>query len=372
MSKTLYATATMVGMIVGVGIFGVPYVTVQAGFFMGVFWMLLLGGVTLLMSLFYSEVVFATPGRHRLVGYAWYHLGPFGMAAAALFNILSFWGAQVAYIIVGGQFLFTLLSPIFGGDALLYHLGFFAVMAVLIAGKVSVFKRAELVMAGCLIALIAVISLWAVPRVDWRNLTASVDFVRFLAPYGVILFALGGASAVPGMIDIVGRRRGVVRRAIILGSLISLALTILFTSAIVAVTGHSTTPEVVAGLQGVPGSFAVVLAVIAFGVFAIASSYLVLGVNLKEVFQYDLRFPPVFAWIFAVGVPALFFLFGTTDFISVIDYSGALFGGIEALLILLMFLLLARRGKAMGGSFTWQALAFGLAAIFIIGIFSRL
>ena len=59
------ATATLIGTIVGVGIFGVPYVVAKSGFLLGLLFLFGLGGVALLLHLFYGEIVLRTPGGSR-------------------------------------------------------------------------------------------------------------------------------------------------------------------------------------------------------------------------------------------------------------------------------------------------------------------
>ena len=126
MHKRFYhAIAMMIGMIVGVGIFGVPYAVEKVGFALGIFYIFVLGMMLLLIHLLYSEIVLRTDGVHRLVGYAEIYLGKKGKIVTAASQILSFYGALVAYIIIGGQFLHMVLSPIFGGTVLVYQIGFF-------------------------------------------------------------------------------------------------------------------------------------------------------------------------------------------------------------------------------------------------------
>ena len=62
----LYATTVLVGTIVGVGIFGLPYVASQSRFIVGLFFLLLLGVIVTLIHLLYAEVVLKTKEKHRL------------------------------------------------------------------------------------------------------------------------------------------------------------------------------------------------------------------------------------------------------------------------------------------------------------------
>jgi len=70
-----FAVSTLVGAIVGLGMFGIPYTVSRAGFFIGLGYLIVLGIVALLIHLMYGEVVERTRGRHRLTGYTAKYLG---------------------------------------------------------------------------------------------------------------------------------------------------------------------------------------------------------------------------------------------------------------------------------------------------------
>ena len=71
MSKNfIFALASLVGTIIGAGVFAIPYVMSKSGALTCFFYFLILGSVVLLLHLFLGEVVLRTKGRHRLVGYA--------------------------------------------------------------------------------------------------------------------------------------------------------------------------------------------------------------------------------------------------------------------------------------------------------------
>ena len=69
MKNFVLATTTLVGAIVGLGIFGIPYTAARAGFFIVVIYIVILGIVALLIQLLYGEIVERTEGKHRLTGY---------------------------------------------------------------------------------------------------------------------------------------------------------------------------------------------------------------------------------------------------------------------------------------------------------------
>ena len=75
-NKNFYlAATTLIGTIIGAGIFGIPYVVYQSGIILGVVYLLVLGFITILIHLLYGEIVLRTEAKHRLVGYAEKYLG---------------------------------------------------------------------------------------------------------------------------------------------------------------------------------------------------------------------------------------------------------------------------------------------------------
>src|SRR3989339_612129 len=91
-----YAVAILIGMIIGAGIFGIPYVVAQAGFAVGLFYLVLLGGAVMLLHLFYGEIVLRTKQEHRLIGYAAKYLGKEAKKIATLTVLFEYYGSPFA------------------------------------------------------------------------------------------------------------------------------------------------------------------------------------------------------------------------------------------------------------------------------------
>ena len=109
----LLALSTLIGTIVGAGIFGLPYVISKSGVIPGIFYFLLLGGSVMLLHLLFGEICLRTGEKHRLMGYASMYLGGWARTLAALATIAGSVGALLVYIIFGGDFLVIAASPFF-------------------------------------------------------------------------------------------------------------------------------------------------------------------------------------------------------------------------------------------------------------------
>lgn len=370
--RFLHAVATFIGMVVGVGIFGVPYAVGKIGFIFGIFYILVLGLILLLMHLLYGEVVLRTEEKHRLVGYAEMYLGKRGKVAAGLAQIFTFYGALIAYIIIGGYFLHMILAPVFGGNVFVYQFAFFLFMSLAIFVGLKLIAPIEFFMTFLLLVVVIIILIFGLPYVWYPNLYV-VNLKQIFFPYGVILFALAGAAAIPEIREILRGREEKIKKAIILGTLIPIVVTIFFTFVVIGACGERTTPEAISGLAGQLGPVIINLGAV-FGFLAIATSFLVLGLNLKNIFNYDYKINGFLSWLLACAPPFLIFLWGAPSFIAVIAFTGAVFGGLEGILIVLIWLKAKKLGKRTPEyDLVVSNLIIGLVlVIFVLGIIYKL
>ncbi|TRZ81084.1 hypothetical protein D4R86_03285, partial [bacterium] len=93
------AISIIIGTIVGVGIFGLPYAISKVGFLIGIPLLILLSGIVLYLHYLYGEIVLRTKRKQRLVGYAKKYLGGKGKSIATLSALFGLLGSQLAYLI---------------------------------------------------------------------------------------------------------------------------------------------------------------------------------------------------------------------------------------------------------------------------------
>ena len=73
--KFLHAVAVLIGTMVGVGIYGIPFAFAKAGFWVGMVWLVGLAGIVCLFNLMFAELTLSTQGTHQVAGYANIWLG---------------------------------------------------------------------------------------------------------------------------------------------------------------------------------------------------------------------------------------------------------------------------------------------------------
>ncbi|MDP4010570.1 MAG: aromatic amino acid transport family protein [Candidatus Spechtbacteria bacterium] len=328
------AVASLVGTIVGAGIFGVPFVFVRAGFWAGAGLFVLLTALMLVLHLMYAEIVERTSASHREMGYARLYMGKKAGDLVALAVVLGAYGALIAYILIASEFLNILFGPLFSSN-IAWGVIFWGVLSLAILKGLKTISRLEVAMLFLLMAVLGVIILRGLPLVNISNF-AHVNWGNVLVPYGVILFSLGGFQAIPEMSAIFGKEKKNFKKAVITGILISAFLTFAFAFVVVGISGPSVSEEAIAGLIPFMGK-EIVFAGAIFGILALATSYLVIGVNLKESFMYDRNIPPFWSNLLIIVLPMLLIIAGIQSFIQVISITGAVLGAVLGVMIALLF-----------------------------------
>ena len=282
----LYASAILIGTIVGAGMFGLPYVVARSGFLIGAIFLLVLTGVTLLIHLIYGEIVCRTTEKHRLVGYAEHYLGKWGKRIATFSILIGLYGSLLVYIIISGEFLSTIFSPFLGGSPFIYSLVFLVIGAFAVFKDLALVKKMELGMSLLLISIVVLIFFSGLPHLDISNFK-NIDLKYFFLPYGVIFWALAGGAAIPEIREILEADGKKYKKTIILGTIIPAILYFLFMLTVVGISGQATSPEAIKGLTGFLGEGIIILGAV-LGFLAVITSYFVIGLYLKKVFWYDL------------------------------------------------------------------------------------
>ena len=335
--------AMMAGTIIGVGIFAVPYVMAQSGVLIGLAYFLILGIILIYNHLLYGEAILRTGVKHRLVGLAEIYLGKKWKYISLFVTMLSFYGGLIAYIIIGGEFFRILSSGFLGGSLFFYQVLFFVIMASMVLAGLKMIFFVEFFMTGFLLLAAGILIFGGLPYVDFKNFL-TIDINNFFLPYGVILFSLGGAAAIPEVVSAMGNAKKNVKCIVIWGTIIPIIVTVLFGLVVVGVSGLNTTKDAIGGFGFVVGEWVVVLGAF-FGLFAVATSFLAMGIYLKDQFELDIKLNKFFSWFLAVFIPFLVFLFGSRDFIKVVGFTGAVFAGFEGVLIVWIYMLAKKRGK---------------------------
>ena len=335
--KFLRAIGMMIGAVIGVGVFGIPFAFAQSGVVIGLLELLILGAIMIVLQFMFAEISLQTPGKHRLVGYVDLYLGRAWKYLATAAVCASSWGAILAYMIIGGSFLHLLFGSLLGGSVQMYSFVIAIIAGILIYSGLQFASRLELFVILSLLFLFVFMILISVPYVQVANLQ-TIHWTNAFLPYGIILFALSSVGIVPEIKDVLGSRsKSQLGQAVLIGMTIVIVLYALFSVAIVGVTGAETTQAAFDGLVPVFGNaFRYVTALL--GTLTIISISVMLGIQLMNTFKVDLHRSHKTAWAMTMLVPVVFFLFGFREFVHLIGFIGSVFGGLLGVLIVLTYL----------------------------------
>ncbi len=345
-ARTWQAVLLLIGTIVGVGMFGIPFVFGRAGFLTGVAELAFLTAATVIVHLAYAEVVGRTAGLHRLPGYVSLYLG---RAAGGLARLSYLFGPLLAYLVLGGFFLGELLREIFPGMPPLAGPAAFYLGGVAVVYRGIRFESfANAVLTVALIAAMFLLAFSLLPHLEFGRL-GEFGAAEAFAPYGVILFSLAGAAIIPDVKRFLGPEAGGRLGAVVAGGAIgAAALYLIFAASVFGAGGPATTPDAVSGLAALFGAgYRRGGAVVGF--LATITSFITLGIVLKGTFVSDFGYARRTAWLWTAVIPATLFLLGFQDFITIIGLIGAVAVGLDSLFILLVHRAAARAGGGTPG-----------------------
>ncbi len=341
------AVAIIIGTAIGAGVLGLPYVFAKAGFLIGLFHLVALGGVVLLMNLMVGEITTRGSKFHQLAGLAEKYLGWKGKTVMLVSMTVGIWGALIAYTIGVGAALQEIFGVkiLFGlpGELAFSLIFFIVASAIMFSGLKSVEKFEVLLGLAMLIVLFAVGGISLI-KMNPINLV-TLNWASVAIPFGVVIFALLATASVPEVCLELKNSKHLIKKAILIGSIIPIIVYAFFALAVVGATGIKTTEIAVIGLGELIGPYMIWFGNL-FAIVAMSSSFLILSLCLKDMFQFDFKMNKFLAFSLTVFIPLIVFLLGLKSFISVLGVTGALAGGLDGIVIALMWVK-ARKKKGI-------------------------
>ncbi|MBI5065283.1 amino acid permease [Candidatus Woesearchaeota archaeon] len=358
------AIATLVGTIIGAGILGIPFVVSKAGFLTALPLIIILGLIFLLVNLSLGEITLRTKGAHQLTGYMEKYLGKPGKFFMMLSMIFGIYGALLAYMIGVGQSL----NAILGGGSFVWSILFFIVGSFVVYGSIEWLKKSETLLMFFMLTVFAIITLFLFfsGKFNFDNLTVFHPNLFFL-PFGVVLFAYLGTSAIPE-INRELKNKKLMKKAILFGTFLPIIVYSLFAFGVVGVTGEKATEVATVGIGALLGKSAI-LFFNAFAILTMSTSFISLGFALKDMFKFDYSFNYNISWFLAVIPALLFFLIANPAFSRTLSITGSLSGGLAIVLVLLAYLKAQKVGKRKPEYKIWipKLLIYFLILLFILG-----
>ena len=247
------------------------------------------------------------------------------MFFAMIFGVYS---ALLAYLVGEGESL----SKIIPGNThpLVFGIAFWLIMTLLLKEGLKGLKRIETWGVIAIIAIVTGIVIRFAQFIKPANLM-TWNQANFALPIGVVLFALLGFTSIPELRQEIKGQEKLLKKAIILGTLIPIILYIAFSATFIGVLGTNITE--IATL-----SFGPLITIL--GIFTMLTSYFVLSFSLKDAFKYDLKTSKRTNLIFTSIIPLILYIIVTQfefiGFTLILGIGGVISGGLTGILILLM------------------------------------
>lgn len=359
----LIASAT-----IGAGVLGIPYVVSKVGLGIGILFIIAIGLLTIGINELVGALTLETHDDLQLVGYVRTYLGEAAGVFMTAVTYISLFGSLTIYLVGQGESLATL----FGGDPFAWSLIFFAIGSALIYIGIKTMKSVEFWLTVLILVVILLIASLSSPHIAAANI-GHVSFANLLLPYGVLLFAFHGTTAVPEVKVLLSKKPDGFKRAIRIAGLFSIIVYSLFAFVVVGVTGRETTQIATIGLGAALGDFMLVLGNV-FAILAMGTSFLISGLALRDSFRWDYKVPTSIATFIVCIVPLLVFLFGIREFIALVDIVGGVFVSTIMFLLILAYWRAARLGHAPPLKYklhhTFPFIVFAMIALSIGAIYS--
>ncbi len=332
--KLFLPASILAGVVIGAGMFSLPYVFQVAGIATGFSYLALFAAVFIALYFMYADVIVRTPGEHRFVGYSKIYLGKPGFWAALWIGLVELFIMLTIYLILAPSFLNLFLPASRGVHALLFWLA--GSVAVLFNTK-RIASLEFLVVIGILAIIFSVFTSGAAGFAARYPDFGAIDLTRFFAA-GPILFALSGLLGIPEIVRYF-RESGVPLRnlkgALLLGGTLPVLAYAGFAIGTLGISKGAVPPDAVSGFAHMPPAF--LLSIGALGFLSLISSYVVIGLNARHILRFDLGMPEWLSRGIVVLLPAALYFAGLQDFIKAVSVTGFIIMPLEAIFVILMW-----------------------------------
>jgi len=361
----LYPISVLSGSIIGVGFLILPYITVQVGIWLMLFYFISLTVLVLFIQTIMAEISLKTPDYKRFPGFVKFYLGEWAERFSMILMAIGVLGILLAYLIIGSQFLTAIFSPILGGSFNFYLFFYFVVLISVVYFGVKLIAKVEFWAIMLLLLSFLFIFIKGFSHIELANIFLPakniLDWKVLFLPYGPILFALWGTGLIPEVEEMLRGRKKILKKVIVLGTIIPAVIYLFFIFLTLSITGSQTTDSALIGIKNTLGDGIISIALFV-GVITTFTSFVTQALLLKKVFIYDLKIQEFPAWVFTCFPPLMLYFFGFNSFINLISFVGGVFLGISGLMILMMY-------KKIGGK---NYIIYPLSFIFMIGIIYEL
>ena len=333
----------LAGVMVGAGVFSLPYAFVQLGIGRGLLWLIFFVWVMVMFHLMYADVLLRTPGKHNFVSLAKIHLGDLAEWVGVILTVIQMILIMIIYIVLFLRFVNLIIflgNPLLELAAvLLFWLG----GAMAISAGLRKLAEVEFLTTLAIGVVILLIFLWSLPgfSIDFPRLNGGAALGLLVGP---LLFALSGRAAV---VELVSYARKPDLKKIIIRTVVSVAaFYFLFVVAVLSLTGGIVSDDTISGLAGrLPPLLLIFISLM--GLLALWHAYIMVGFDVNNILQVDLKWPKALSLLVVIVLPLLLYFVGWRDFFGLVSLVGGSFLAAEGIFVGAMWLKLQRQSKTI-------------------------
>ncbi len=328
--------------VIGAWFFALPYTMLHVGIIPSIGIIIWVGILVVIMHLLLAEVSLALPGNTSIVA-MWNKLFPRWLSQInAGVSISNFVLGILIYVMLSGAFIQILAQSLWlhlhqARGTLLYTI----IIAVITLKWFSTSTRIDKIIVTTLLVWFLLIGVYALGQ--WGNFVdISSDIManglqntspRML--YSICILSFLSVGAIP-LLNHITHHRPERTASIITGSgMIVITAAILFSLAVISLSGTGTTDDVAHGLFTSHGRFLGWLASI-IGLCAIISSHIPVMDHLMDILVSDGHTNRIRAWRALISLPILIYLYFNLSFLTLLGVVGGILSGISAMLVCLL------------------------------------
>jgi amino acid permease len=284
-SVTLQIAISLLGTIIGAGIFGLPAVFSRTGILGGTIIFAAVLFVAVILNHLYIDIIYSVRGSHRLPGYMEKILGrkAYWVAVASMVGKSS--GTLLAYVILGGTFLYMLAQG-FGFDypIWVWTMIFWGVGSLIVFYGIKIVSEVEGELTWMLIGFMLFTGLILFPFVDWDSIS-QIKLDGFVGTIGIIFFSTTAMTVLPDLKEIAKNKQREFRIGTTIAVIGAGSLSWLFGVIIASVYPHVNS---VTDIQkAFPQIFWWLIPLV--GLLAVSTSFLTFTQALKNLLHVDLK-----------------------------------------------------------------------------------
>lgn len=332
--RNLFFASLLASLIVGAGMFSLPYIFAQTGFAFGIILLLFFVLVSAIIHKRYAEIIQKENGDKRFAALIEEYLGKRWKVPATITVITGIIFTLLVYLVLSGSFIRLIFPDIHSGGAMFL---FWILGSVFVFMGISKYAFVDVLAFLGIAGIIFFIFINGIihgngVRLDNFSLS-SAGLV-----FGPFLFSLAGRSAISSMWEEYKKEKGTKKnflRSVILGTALPALLYVAFVYGITRLSENGVSMDAITGITLLPFNAGVLLG--SLGILVLITSFIFLGLEVKGILKNDFKIPGIIAAAIATLAPFGFYFLGFTDFIKLVSLNGGVFLAIESLFIIMIY-----------------------------------